>query len=484
MGDAPKQKWFRLPNGAKSFVPGMVLEQVPAPDMLPSQGAPCSPCDVQRLLDSIAAALNTDTRPRLLLLTTLADFNPAYSLVSVIVEQAQAAALAGFRVLVLVNQGCNQNKLPKFSSGVDVLPIVPTVMWTEDKVNEAASQKLVEAMAQWFSAVMPLEDPLYVISHDIVFQSWFVTFARAVHTFNQQNQQRETPRDIRWYHLCHSSVGARPTFYAPDATWRVTLPPNHHLISLNAADIPFLQQYYQSGGTRIPIERMHTLLNSRDVRAFLRMPERASALTTRYGLHLADVTMVYPLSLPRAEEKGAFKVLALIGAIKRLGKNIRLLFITAHAQHQDALIVRIKEEAAQQGVAEETILTCDVFPETAGDGLEADDVRALWQVSNLFIFPTISEAGSLVLLEAALAGCHLVLNDSLPALRDYIPYATWVPWGSIKSSQLPFNIDRLAAEVVCAMEADTGAVLRRQMMRLHSLEAYGLKIKELLLGVA
>jgi glycosyltransferase involved in cell wall biosynthesis len=45
-------------------------------------------------------------------------------------------------------------------------------------------------------------------------------------------------------------------------------------------------------------------------------------------------------------------------------------------------------------------------------------VKELMQISNLFIFPTRAEASPLILAEAMMAGCYIVVNDLLPQLLE------------------------------------------------------------------
>ncbi len=524
------------------------------PAQLP-QVAPCLTCGDKGQLQILSNLLTKEPeRPRLVFLTTLSNFNPSYSLTSVLMEQAHAAIMAGYRVIILVFRGCDLKQLPMLPPEITVLSIVPVMSWREDVIKEDDVSVLVQSMTEWFRTLVPTHsaiEPIHVITLDLLFQSWFVSFAKAIHTWcapeptlmfsGDGKAERNILRSrVRWFHTAHSSVGARPVTIHPDAKflgdrsavlsaddealararwYRCTLPPEHTLLALNYADVPHLKAYYRTlsrhdtrmiggpddgtvspAGSETGIGReVVTLLNPKDVRPFTRMSITASQLTTKYGLHLADVTMIYPLSMERVQEKGIGHVLALLGAMKRLGLIVRLLLITANAQDTKAkeLITWTKSVAQTHellveglptlnGYQPDVILTCEALPGTQASGLGADDVRALWSVSNLFIFPTVSEAGSLVLLEAALAGCTLVLNQSLPCLADYIPadQALWVPWGSLKGAGNPptsaVELDELAGKVWDRMHEDRGGVLRRHIMRKHSLEVHGADLNEIL----
>lgn len=559
------------PNGTG---PGTVEGNAKIATMAATIGAPspgpCLTCGDKAHLTAVVTALRTEnSKPRLVILTTLADFNPSYSLVSVILEQAHAAILAGYRVFLFVHRNANLSACPPLPPEISVLPIVPTMAWRDDGIDEAMALTYRDAMREWFWELGSAGQPLNIITHDLLFQAAYTTFAKAIHSFWAVDW-------LHWYHMAHSSVGPRPSetytrhgmsghgepdLRAKPIWYRCMLPPGHKLIALNYADVPMFRAYYRVGnamypddGIPLPDESVVTLLNSKDIRPFARMTMTASKLVTRYQLHRADVTVIYPMSLTRAFDKGVDKVIALMGALKRLGQNpptpkpmteneieeemrgiaagtvaptrpsgglsVKLVLIMAHANDRveaPKIIERIKEHARVAGLSldneatwlkinvlekpiympaygpGELVITSEALPDTAAYGLTADDVRSLWQVANLFVFPTISEAGSLVLMEAALAGCTMVLNGSLPALRDYIPMelAEWVPWGSLKApAQFPANMGvpasvgqqyaDLAERVWDRMGKNEGQILKRRIMQQHSLEAYGAALSAIL----
>ncbi len=492
--------------------------------------ASCLGCADKAALQAIATQLVRERprpanyRGRLVIVSTLGNFHPSYSLTNVILEQAHAAALAGYRVILLVQRGCDMALAPPFPPEISVAAVVPPAARGLDEVDHTILKELTGAMMFWASVLsngLDADEPLHLLTHDLLFIAQFVTYAAALHGVAAETKGApaasvDVPvahplRRARWYHMAHSSVGVRPHIQTPSAEqvaatfagappppspspidpryWRHTLPEGHTLITLNYADVHHFAQYYRTHDDNpVPTERIKTLLNPRDLRPFLRMSERASLLTTAHGLHLADVTMLFPLSLPRARDKGVVHVLELFGALKKMDLSVRLVIATAHANavKEQAIATWIKEVAKVNGLEPaDVVLTCDAMPETAVHGLPAEDIRSLWQVSNLFVFPTTSEAGSLVLMEAALAGCTLVLNRSLPALADYIPLpdAVWVPWGSIKGPGKPpvgQELDDLAGSVWGHLSGDRTMMLRRRMFRQHGLEGYGKELDGIL----
>ena len=62
-------------------------------------------------------------------------------------------------------------------------------------------------------------------------------------------------------------------------------------------------------------------------------------------------------------------------------------------------------------------------------GVPRRTVANLFQISDLFIFPSTSEVCPNVLLEAAVAGNFLVINESLPCLKEFTGTKALNNWG-------------------------------------------------------
>jgi hypothetical protein len=520
---------------------------------------------MQTLTERLAAVGKREVGPPIcttVLLTTLGDFQPAYSLSSVIIEQAHALVLMGHLVVVVVHLGANLTDLPPLPAEILILPIMPRVPLADDLINEPGVVLIRDMLWHLFNTIIgpdaalkhPHQEDVRVISHDCCFQAAFVTVAKAIHWLAAM--YRDTRMEaLPWYHLAHSSVGERSTSTVersggePFKTevrpiwYRQNLPPGHHLIVLNQSDVPHFARYYAWGHptdglspTPIDLKHIHALLNPRDIRLHLRMTALASQLTTRYQLHLADVTVLFPASFTRLRAKGLDPALATLGALKRMGLIVRMLIPVAHAngdrvetmawvrsicqrenlllapevepvpvapptgsvaidahratpppetvppvaRHRSGAGTGDYETVADAEAVPEVIMTCSVLPSTRAYGLDADTLRSLWPISNLFLMPSISEAGPLVLLEAALSGCLLCLNAALPALHDYIPMdkAVWVPWGAQKGPGAPMDwkaYDQLAERLWGALQGQWASA-KRYAMRQSSLEVYGMHL--------
>lgn len=390
----------------------------------------------------------------LILLTALRDFAPSYSLVSVILDQARAAIMAGLRVTIVGME--NMVPVRPRIEGVEYEPLIPDVGWIEDEVDDRKVEQIAGALAGYLRYKKAI-----VLTHDLVFQSWYLSFAKAIHLMPAGGDLS----GIRWFHQLHSSVGPRPAEEV--ARWRATVPKGHMMVAPNRSDVANLAQYYHSGPHQWAV-----LPNSRDLRSFGRLGDKAKELMSTHLLHEQDVVQIYPVSTPRMEPKGVFKVVEVFGELKRVGKDVRLVLVNAHANGPDArqVLQRLASTCRAMGlqVGKDVLLTSELWPETASEGLPAEDVADFFRLANIFCFPSSSEACGLVMLEAALAGNLLVLNDSLPVLKDFIEpsEALWVRWGSIREDVIVPDAAKIAAEHIRSWLGGLGGSKRAVMRRL------------------
>ena len=359
---------------------------------------------------------DTSGKPLLVLLTALSSLDVTYSLATVIRDQALAGVAAGFSVELVGMKG-----LAGGIPGVKIVPLLPGVIWNEDEVSEEKAAKLEEAIRGHLAGREGV-----VIVHDLLLQTWYLSAAMALHRIG------DSLPGIRWYHQIHSAVASRPV--PAVARYRARLPKGHRLASINWSDVDRLAKYYQTTPDQIMV-----LPNIRAAQSFLGLSDRAMAIAQAADLERADVVQIYPLSTPRAKAKGVRQVMEVFAELKH-GYNlqVRLVLANAHPNGNRKMIEALQEEAAELDLKDEFFIASEMVP-TKGQGLPEDDIRGLFSLSNVFCFPSVSEACGLVMLEAALSGAILVLNDDLAAVKDYIPpqAAIWVPWGSLQHQRLP-----------------------------------------------
>ncbi len=291
--------------------------------------------------------------------------------------------------------------------------------------------------------------------------------ARAIHMLG-------SIEDLQWFHQAHSCCGNRPT--GDVALWRASLPAGHMLLSENWAEIPYMCRYYQVEGDRVV-----TVANIRDCRDFFDLSKPLVDFVSKHQIHRADICQIYPLSTPRAGAGGkeVSKVLDVFGALKAKGQTVRLVLANAHANGEEPERVMRELQAHARAVGlvngEEVLWTSQEIPGTLVYGLSKADIRGLFHLSNVFLFPSYSEACGLIMLEAALSGNLLFLNADVPAMGDFFPRGTaeYVSWGGNRNPH-GIHAAALAAEVADRVLGELAknklCVSKRRLLQQFSLE--------------
>jgi glycosyltransferase involved in cell wall biosynthesis len=106
-------------------------------------------------------------------------------------------------------------------------------------------------------------------------------------------------------------------------------------------------------------------------------------------------------------------------------------------------------------------------------GIANRQVANLMQISNLFIFPTKSEACPLVLMEAALAGCLLVLNTDVPSLGDVIPHGEtlYYPFGTLDAMPETIPFVRITDDIIKSLDSSAANKAKRHVLKHFNIPA-------------
>jgi glycosyltransferase involved in cell wall biosynthesis len=414
--EAPTPK---APSKPAPVVATEVFEKLAAPTEPPAQEKGCSACAKKK-----AAIVEEQTKAqgyekRIVLLTALSYFPPAYSVSTVVFDQARMLARnPKWLVQIWVMEGTKLDSLPPLPENIVVRAIVPNVAWKEDVIDVGAVERLALAVR---SNLFPLGNAT-IITHDLLFISHYLTFAAAIHAIGQT-------KAFAWLHVCHSAAAKeRPDGEA--RKYRATLPAGHRLLCLNGADSLFLAEYYD-----VDIRRVSVAANARDITTFGAVDPMAATIIDENALTDADVVQIFPVSGTRMGAKGVPTIIRILGQIIKKGLKAKLVLVNAHSNSGAvrATLDAYKEHADKEGLgAENLIITSERFPHTQAEGLSVQAVHDLFAVSNLFILPSLSEASSLVMLEAALSGCLIVSNSSLHTVRNISDWSMSFPFGSLR----------------------------------------------------
>lgn len=332
-------------------------------------------------------------KPKVGILTTFGGSDEAYSLVVVVKSQLEMLLEAEYDPVLFV--------CPSFKGeGV----------WAS---NHVETRKTVSGDADHVEICTILrkmiDDIDVMICHDIVFLSQHAEWAKAVRIL-----AREFP-NIRWLHWQHSRGDHSPIEPVANSDYCY---PNmgdlQHVAEINSTDM----------------EHVHYVPHPLDF-SYLGWPELAIRIAEDFNFPFVDVSMIYPSRLDR--QKQVEKAMRVFAGIKKAERSICLLVADAYATGD-----RFKDYKKDCYIlAEKLGLTDKEFAFLGENYRECTIatprpvVKALFEMSNLFMQVSTSETSSLVAMEAVLAGNMLVLNADFKPIHHLYGKAITMPFSSI-----------------------------------------------------
>jgi len=373
------------------------------------------------------------TAPRVGIVTALTDFSSAYSLSTVILEQAKMLGRNRYDY-DLITPRCLPYEEVEYArrEGIRLRRILPTTQLHDYEATEPPKDDTPEApgfMAQvetylngdrrcsGLLNVIPDYDVL--ITHDLMFLSWFLPHNAAVRRCAGAFPGKH------WLHWIHSAPRFDANVRFP-STLRCSAAPNSTYVFLNYSH---RQAVANMLGLR-PAE-IAVVFNPRDPRDFFGFSEAACRLIEHYRLFDCDVLQVYPLSAPRWVHKGVRELLRLFSEWKSMGVAVKLVLALSHSgEPGDGHVEGISKYAQECGLVldSEVILTPRYADEARMDSwrncVPMNVIRDLTIMSNIFVFPSRSEACSLIQAEQSICGKFMVLNSRVPAMLEFAPAST------------------------------------------------------------
>lgn len=332
-------------------------------------------------------------KPRVGILSTFTAADEAYSLVVVVRGQIEMLLRAGYDPALLV--ASNWREANEWWGGRK-FRVVPTAH------PDAGADEIA-------SALRPIVQEFdVVLCHDILFLSQHEQWARAVRAL-----ALEFPH-IAWLNWQHSRGDGQVSESPPVHSW---------FCYPNEGDIGHCAQY-----NRTTPERVVYVPHPLDFH-YLGWPGLAVRIAEETVFPFADVSCVLPARLDH--QKQVDKLVRLMAGIQRAGRTAKLIVADAYATGQRFLDEKksLNELAAQQGLKDFWFLG-EAYDECR-ISTPRQVVKALYEMSNLFVQPSTAETSSLVAMEAALAGCLLVLNEDFQPILPLYKKALTMPFGSV-----------------------------------------------------
>lgn len=346
------------------------------------------------------------------ILTTFYEWSTAYSLTSVVESQLVSLKKNGYEPVLFVHDNFKKEDELKIPEGIEIRKVVPRFLLVDYSNCQSVSPKLEEEAKKVYEMLKENTKDIQVIfEHDMIFQGWFLPYCMGIHQFAKESQ-------IKWFHWIHSVPSMMPANAEYPHTLRFNLPQNSKIVYLNNFHTIRVSEAYHT----IP-KNVKVVHNPLDPRLFNKLHPLVLSLLNKYPILEADFIQIYPLSTPRmVSGKGLHTVIDILSSLKSLHKDVCLIICNAHAndKREKQLIAETLSYSSQKGLnANEVIFTSTEETPQYELGVPKEVVSQLFQIANLFIFPSISENCSLILLEAMLSKNLLVLNESVGSMREF-----------------------------------------------------------------
>ena len=345
------------------------------------------------------------------ILTTFYDFNRAYSLASVVYDQLVMNVKYGYKtVLFVLPSFKDDDKVPQ---GVEIRKIVPQLILEKYK-NFGNPKEYKDEVKMVVNALKEnAADIDVMIAHDLHFIDTYLPYCGAIHEICQFDLIK-----AKWLLWTHSAPSNRELHDNNPHNLRFEKPRNAKLVYLNNYHTLHLAEMYGTWLSEVKV--VH---NSMDPRTFFNLHPLTEKLISKYDLLSADYMGIYPLSSTRmVDGKQVQKAVKLMAEIKKRGYSIRYIICNAHANatREKETIKDLQKDFMDWGLSgSEVIFTSLEETPDYEAGVSREVISQLFQLSNIFIFPTISENCSLILLEAMMSKNLLVLNANVPQLREF-----------------------------------------------------------------
>jgi hypothetical protein len=347
------------------------------------------------------------------LLTTFYNLKPEYSLTSVVIQQLKSLVKYGYEAVLFVLDNFEDSWLDAVPQGVELRKVIPQLIL--EPYSKGDLSNLDKDVAKARAAMEEhMQDIDVCLTHDIIFINSYLPYNIALKQAIDSKLGH-----IGWLHWIHSAPSFRPNMDGSPWDNLYTLPKNSKIAYMNYTDTIRAAEMYG-----VWPKDVRTIFNPMDIRELYNFHPLTKQICDMYDVMSADIIDVYPVSTTRMGPAGKQlnKVIPVMGYLKKLGMSVRLIIPNAHAnaKEEKEAINGMLQYAYNCGLApNEIIFTSLIDAPKWEDGAPHDVVRDLFLLSNVFIFPSVSENCPLILLEAMAAKNILILNGSFPAMKDF-----------------------------------------------------------------
>jgi hypothetical protein len=351
---------------------------------------------------------------RIAIATSFSAWDDTYSLCHVARLHANTLAELGHKVEVWVEEPFND--FDRFHPDVQIRRAFNSHIYQPDN----ARAEDVDLKVEEFTTALKVFKPDIVIDHDLIFQAAFVAYAEAIHRL-------PLDRETVWFHVVHSNCKDREPV-TDGSQWRRKMPKGHYLLALGEGHRRAVSAHYGE-----PASNVFICQNPFDF--FEGMAAESRQMALDLDLFERDFVQVYPIAGTRMKDKGLRDLIDIFDIMKaEKGQNACLIVCNGHSNNDQTRRDIERVFTAKHLGPDDLVFTSvnwkrwgvEEWEHSVPHRVVADLIR----LSNLFIFPSRSEACSLALAEAQAAGCFAVLNEDCIAQMDWqSPYALRMKFG-------------------------------------------------------
>ena len=349
------------------------------------------------------------------------DFNPGYSLVGIVIDQAHMFARQGHRVIIYVSEQYN----PQFENdmGLDVLlakyeNIIVKRMTRFMHLKDYTSAKdltdehkaLAKEASEAFAGDFIAENVKHILTHDFIFTGWNLPYSEAVKlTSNSLIQQGKA---VKWYHWVHSVPSQGKDWWDLNSYGL-----NHNIVFPNKTEIMRVAESFKTTANRVTV-----IPHIKDMRNWYDFGEGSMQILDQYpAIIKAELIQVYPCSTDRMSAKQLDVVMKMFAHMKLSGqKNVFLIianqWATGRARRED--VDKYIEMGENIGLIPGKDFCFTSKTPGMEKGISKRTLRELQLLSDIFIFPTREESFGLVGPEASFSGALPIINKSLTMMYE------------------------------------------------------------------
>lgn len=361
------------------------------------------------------------------------EFNPGYSLTGIVQDQVTMLARYSHEVHLFVNE--------QFHGSFDGpaalrkgIPFAHLIDYTSQRdISDEHIKTAADTAATLTEALQGFD---IVFTHDFMLQGWFLPYA--VGCVNASKVLPGPP----WMHWIHSIPSGGRDWWKINA-----FGPQHTLIFPNSTDMLMVAEAYSG-----QLANCRAIHHIKDARSWFEFSEDTCDLIDRMpGLMQADIVQILPASVDRLWAKRVKEVMQMFAHFKKFGKSVALLianqWATTRTHKENVSEYEKFAESLGLNIGEDVLFSSTVKIEYE-IGLSRRMIRELFQLSNLFIFPTDHETFGLVMPEAALSGAFLCINHSLDMTREITGNAAYgADFGSMRRKFRPPDMDKYLEQI-------------------------------------